>query len=447
MEPPPSTLAAPARAGTLDDQMVTSLKRLCAVGLGLSAINVMSSILMQQPGARFWADMIVAVGIVGSFIGGWLLSRQARLLLASRVVSVGVVASILVGDLWLGQITDKLWFLTIGVMLAGFGLNHRQLWAVCALAVAGLVALVGLLPHHPLGTPCNPMQVMDVGVLMVGVSFFLSVTIRASLAEQARAVARQLESEEQRALAEQAAAQAQVASDSKSMFLANVSHELRTPLNAIIGYAELIMEEAADLGVVEFDEDLSRVSAAATHLRRLIDDVLDLSRIEAGRMELELEEVALGPLLGELVQVSMPLARQRQNQLTLVLGESDQVVLRTDRTRLRQIVLNLLSNACKFTERGQVTLSAREALWRGRPGVLIEVRDTGVGMTPEELLRAFEVFVQASASTSRQHGGSGLGLPLTRRICGLLGGELDAQSEPGQGSVFRVTLPLDPAQP
>lgn len=423
----------------LRSHMVKALVRLCLVGLGLSAVNVIVAVFLQTPGARFEADMVVASGIVVSFLVGLVLAWRKQLDWSSRLMSLGMMSSLVMGDLWLGQITDKLWYMAIAVVLAGFGLKIRQLWISCAMGALGLVLLVVFLPGHPLGTSLNPMQIVDVVVLTTGVAYFLSVSIRTSIQAQELAHRRLEELDVQRRLAEQAAAHAEVASDSKSMFLANVSHELRTPLNAILGYSELMLEEAQDRGGSDFDQDISRVHDAATHLRRLIDDVLDLSKVEAGRMELVLEEVEVEPFLNEVARSVSPLTMQGRNTLIVQAQIAKGLSLKTDRTRLRQVLLNLLSNACKFTEAGEIVLRA-QVLERE---LCLEVRDTGRGMSEDELLRAFEIFVTASASTSRRHKGTGLGLPLTRRICALLGGRVEATSAPGEGSSFLVFLPLE----
>lgn len=420
--------------------MGKALVRLCFVGVGLCMVNVVVAALLQTPGVRFEADMIVAAGILLSFFVGLVLAWRKQLDWSSRLMSLGMMSSLVAGDLWLGQITDKLWYMAIAVVLAGFGLKVRQLWVSCVLGALGLTTLVIFLPGHPLGTSLNPMQIIDVVVLTTGVAYFLSVSIRTSIQAQELAHRRLEELDVQRRLAEQAAAHAEVASDSKSMFLANVSHELRTPLNAILGYSELMLEEAQDQGGSAFDQDISRVHDAATHLRRLIDDVLDLSKVEAGRMELVLEDVELEPFLDEVARSISPLTMQGQNTLVVQAQLPKGLTLRTDRTRLRQVLLNLLSNACKFTERGRIELNAQV---RERE-LCVEVRDTGQGMSQDELLRAFEIFVTASASTSRRHKGTGLGLPLTRRICTLLGGRVEATSQLGEGSSFQVFLPLEP---
>ncbi len=225
------------------------------------------------------------------------------------------------------------------------------------------------------------------------------------------------------------------ASRAKSEFLANMSHELRTPLNAIIGYAELVRDEAGERGQEDLLPDLERIRGAGRHLLDLINGVLDLSKIEAGKMEVFLESVDLDGLVREVVAIVKPLVEQKGNSLVV---EADGLgPLRTDLTKLRQSLFNLLSNAAKFTESGTVTLLVR----REPKAVTFEVRDTGIGMTPEQLARIFKPFTQAEASTSRNFGGTGLGLAITKRMCELMGGSVSVASEPGKGTTFTVRLP------
>jgi signal transduction histidine kinase len=230
--------------------------------------------------------------------------------------------------------------------------------------------------------------------------------------------------------------EAEAASRAKSQFLASVSHELRTPLNAIIGYSELLKEEIADLGVAQLAGDLTRIEASGRLLLALINDILDLSKIEAGKMEIHAETFALGPLLDEVTATVGPLVEKRANTL-VVEGAADVGQLHADRTKLTQMLLNLLSNASKFTERGTITLGVR------RTNGLMEfvVRDTGIGMTQEQMGRLFQAFSQAEASTASKYGGTGLGLAITRRFSELMGGGVTVSSTPGAGSVFTLTLP------
>lgn len=233
---------------------------------------------------------------------------------------------------------------------------------------------------------------------------------------------------------------AEEANRSKSLFLANMSHELRTPLNAVIGYSDLLIEEAEDEGDTHLVPDLDKIRTAGKHLLGLINEVLDLSKIEAGKMELMLEDVPLQTLVEEVRATMEPLAKQHGNQLEVLCEAQD--TLRTDVTKLRQVLFNLLGNACKFTEGGTVRLHVWNEAVAEQGWLLFDVEDSGIGMTPEQQKRVFEPFEQAEASTTRQYGGTGLGLTLCLRFAHLLGGDLDLQSVFGQGSLFRLRLPL-----
>jgi signal transduction histidine kinase len=231
--------------------------------------------------------------------------------------------------------------------------------------------------------------------------------------------------------------QAEFASRAKSDFLASMSHELRTPLNAIIGITEMLKEDAEVDGDKHLEEPLGRVLRAGKLLLQLINEVLDLAKIEAGKLELQPEEIDLRALLVDVMQTAEPLAERHANQLSLD-AEPDLGRAVVDPTRLRQILLNLLSNACKFTERGQVALVAR----RDGEQVELAVRDTGTGIEPEQLPRLFQEFHQAGVAKHRKYGGTGLGLAISRRLVRLMGGDINAESEVGKGSVFTVTLPV-----
>jgi signal transduction histidine kinase len=228
------------------------------------------------------------------------------------------------------------------------------------------------------------------------------------------------------------------ASQHKSQFLANMSHELRTPLNAIIGVSEMLREDAEALK--QDPEPLDRVLGAGRHLLALINDILDLSKIEAGRMESKLEDFALAPLIEAVVKTVEPLAAKNGNQLVV---RCDGAIgsLHADSMRLRQALLNLLSNGNKFTERGTITVDARQTQENGRGWITIAVADTGIGMTPEQMSRLFQEFSQADASTTRKYGGTGLGLAISKRFCQMMGGDITVESKPGKGSVFTVRLP------
>ncbi len=231
---------------------------------------------------------------------------------------------------------------------------------------------------------------------------------------------------------------AEDANRAKSAFLANMSHELRTPLNAIIGYSEILQEEPDAEKLVP---DLQKIHAAGRHLLSLINDVLDLSKIESGKMELVIEDFEVARLLEDVEATIRPLVAKNRNQL-VVRGAAEAGRMRADVTRLRQVLFNLLSNASKFTEDGTISLEATRER-NGRELVVFRVRDSGIGMTPEQQARVFEDFVQADASTSRRYGGTGLGLAISRRFCRMMDGEIEVESVSGKGSLFTVRLPAE----
>ena len=228
------------------------------------------------------------------------------------------------------------------------------------------------------------------------------------------------------------------ASQHKSRFLANMSHELRTPLNAIIGVSEMLREDAEALK--QDLEPLDRVLGAGRHLLALINDILDLSKIEAGRMELHLDTFELRPLIDDVVKTIEPLAAKSGNRVVAQFDDATKT-MHADQTRVRQTLLNLASNANKFTEKGTVTIDARQRAEDGRDWMTIAVADTGIGMTAEQMARLFQEFSQASSATASKYGGTGLGLAISRHFCRMMGGDIIVESEPGRGSTFTIRLP------
>jgi signal transduction histidine kinase len=229
----------------------------------------------------------------------------------------------------------------------------------------------------------------------------------------------------------------EVASQHKSQFLANMSHELRTPLNAIIGYSEMLQEEAEDLGEATFLPDLRKINAAGKHLLGLINDILDLSKIEAGRMDLYLETFEVGQLVRDVEAIVRPLVEKNGNALVVTCPD-DIGTIPADQTKVRQTLFNLLSNAAKFTDHGTISLTVER---KPDDWITFAVTDTGIGMTEEQLGRLFEAFSQAEASTRSRYGGTGLGQAISRHFCRMMGGDLTVESVYGEGSTFTVQLP------
>ena len=258
------------------------------------------------------------------------------------------------------------------------------------------------------------------GVLHNGVAIFHNITVRKHAAEELL----------------NAKNAAEAANRAKSQFLANMSHELRTPLNAIIGYSEMLQEQAQDLDHPEVIPDLRRIHAAGKHLQSLIDDILDLSKVEAGKMELYIETFDVQSMVRDVVTTIQPLVVRNTNTLAVTCADS-LGAMRADLTKVRQILFNLLSNASKFTQQGHITLAVtRRADW-----IHFRVTDTGIGMSSEQMEKLFQDFTQVDASTTRKYGGTGLGLAISRRFCRMMGGEISAESTLGAGATFECQMP------
>jgi PAS domain S-box-containing protein len=285
---------------------------------------------------------------------------------------------------------------------------------------------------------------------IIGVQIIFWDTTQRKLAEEQLKQAKEA--------AEEARSAADEANKAKSQFLASMSHELRTPLNAIIGYSEMVGEELEDLGAAQLKPDLDKVIAAAKHQLGLVNDILDLSKIESGKMTLLLDEFDVARLVHEVAATVQPLIAKNANKLEVVCP-ADLGTMQADQTKVRQVLFNLLSNAAKFTERGCIRLEVERESSRARESVdplqgsaetratggsiRFCVSDTGIGMTPGQLGRLFQAFEQAEATTSKKYGGTGLGLAISRKFCRLMDGDIDVTSESGKGSTFTVTLPLE----
>jgi len=406
---------------------------------------------------RPYGPLLVAAMVFTGFAwphSAYFLARRARDTKRAELRNL-LVDSFIVGC-WIAAMSFSLWptVAMIATMMNGnLAVGGVRFAGKGVLAIlVGVLAAGAFLGFHPVFASDIVTTFLSIGGLLITVSMFgIHSHIQTSRVYKAKSelAARNEQIQEQNRLIEQARQSALEARDAaeaanraKSAFLANMSHELRTPLNAIIGYSEMLEEDAEASGNAGFVADLQKIRSAGKHLLDLINDVLDLSKVEAGKMKLYLETFDVAGVVEEVVPTAQPLIEKNGNTLE-VRCAPDVGQLREDITKVRQVLLNLLSNAAKFTEKGTVSLEVTRENDVAGTWVVFRVRDTGIGMNPEQLGKLFQAFTQADGSTQRKYGGTGLGLALSRKFCVMMGGDINAQSEPGKGSTFTMRLPGD----
>jgi signal transduction histidine kinase len=392
-----------------------SVSGLAAVGIGSVALQRMAARSLGVATVYAVATVLLAVA--------WERQRRGRPLLAARIavftwMGAGAAVSV-TGDLLAVAATMPL-VMGVGIGLATlFDARAVMRWSL----IAGLLWICAIRARPYLLTDPWPE-----GSVPIGLVAYIPALCLLLLGWCCRAVV---------VARDDARLAAEASSRAKSAFLANMSHELRTPLNAMLGYTELVMEDAEDRGQAQTVADLGMVRTAGRHLLSLIDDVLDLSRIEGAGYQPSGGPIDLEALFGEVVATLSPLAVQRGNRLETRIPGAIPTPWRSDERAVRQILTNLVSNACKFTENGVVVVGVQPR----EGGLALQVEDSGIGMSDEELARVFSPFEQASLETTRKYGGTGLGLTITQRLVNALHGRLDVQSAPGRGTRFEVWLP------
>lgn len=404
------------------------------VGLWGLPVTVAFALAGQLPGA-----VLVCIGTACVLWTPWYLRNTGNLLGAGNwLVAVYLFAVVLIAGFQGGMGTPILISLVPVPILALSLTNERYggIWLLLTIGAFlgyGGLALMGIKLSSPL--PAATHRLATLLFLVATTTISISITwynrkLRRLLIAQVK---------ETNGMLTEARDTALQANQAKSEFLANMSHELRTPLNAILGYAELLKEEAPPQETQTL-QDLDKIKGAGQHLLLLINDLLDLSRIEAGKMEFHEEEIGLEPFVQSLLTLVEPLAQKQNNTLISHLTPQSAHFL-TDPTKLKQVLFNLLSNACKFTTNGEIRLHIE----RVEDWLVMEVSDTGIGMTQEQLSKVFGSFVQASQEITKTYGGAGLGLAISKKICEHMGGSLSAESEPGVGSTFQAKLPYKAA--
>jgi signal transduction histidine kinase len=395
-----------------------------------------------NPGFACWT-IIICIWLFWTLPFVYKLTADLQL---SAIISVELLAfTSLFGAYYYGGVSSPfLPWLIVSLLLGFFYLSERPflvvgIFTLDILGFCGAFLTWGfpeLVPQEQLST-VGWISIMSATIYMSWMAIYY-----ANMIEMRSELEREAERHRETAVRlRQAKELADVANRAKSIFLAKMSHQLRTPLNAVIGFSEILLEGVDLDGKSERKRsDLERINAAGKHLLSLVTDVLDLSKIESNFVELKVERFDLGAMVREVIANVQPLVSEKRNKLVVRCPDSIGVVS-TDQTKLRQACLNLMSNAAKFTEGGTIALSVQRRKGQAGDWVEIEVRDTGIGISNADMSRLFKDFGQASGATSGKYGGTGLGLALSQKLCGLMGGSISATSEPGKGSCFTIRVP------
>lgn len=406
---------------------------ICGISIMLAAGIIQMSEL-RQASLTWWTGDMVGILVLTPLIVAWICEpRQTwdflrvleALLLAGLILGIGLLA--------FGSLEFRVEYMLIPcVVWAAFRFDQKG--ATLAIAVIFCITLYGTLSGYGsfvLESANESLLLLQAFVAVIAITtLFLSAVLAERLHSTERLVSAMKEMER----AKQEAVEANLA---KSSFLFNMNHELRTPLNHIIGYSDLLKEETADVIQPDLKTDIEKINEAGKHLLNLVSQILDLSALETGHMETSLKEFPVRDLVAEVAAVTLPLAEKNGNGLHYQVSDGCGT-MKTDREKVRRVLLNLLNNACKFTNNGRIDLEVR---CDPRQGIVFMVRDTGIGIPRDHLERVFRPFAQASSGSTKEYGGLGLGLAMSRLYSRLLGGDITVESEPGKGSTFVLQLP------
>ncbi len=415
--------------------------------LGPALAQTMNVYLYLVDDQQSWQKWVIIGAICLFWVMPWVLRWTGNLRLSALLSFQMLTFASLFGAYYYGGVASPFLPWLIVALLLGFFYLSEHAAAVIAVFTVNLagfavaIMLWGLTSRLPISslTPLSYVSIMSATIYMAWMANYYA-SIVSSRSETEREAERHrntaLRLRETKELAERA-------STSKSIFLAKMSHELRTPLNAVIGYSEILLEDAELEGKEEQTvADLKRINAAGRHLLSLVDDVLDLSKIETSTIELDPSKFDLRAFVDDVISYAQPLIDSNRNRLEVEVGSKLGSVI-NDATKMRQVALNLLSNAAKFTVDGVITLAVRRDSKVGGDWIEISVRDTGIGLSEADQSKLFQNFAQVTASTSSKYGGTGLGLALSQKLCGMMGGAISVRSEPGKGALFTARVPAE----